>query len=376
MRRHGKATLPLHGGSAPPWLFDRMVDLSGAIATVIIDEFGQAELLRRLSDPYWFQAFGCLLGFDWHSSGVTTTTMGALKVALEPTEHGILVAGGKGATSRRTPVELRESPFDLASVTREDLVRSSKLSASVDAACVQDRYELYHHTMVTTQDGDWCVVQQGMDGETARRYHWADEDVDSFVEAPQTAICTQRKRETVLDLTAPGSDEIRDISVDLASEPPARLKRYLEPSQTTLASFGIPDPYGPHLDTEYHLPDRHDITTADLSDRAIAQLEHAYERQVDGYEELVETDGIGRGSLRALALIGELLYDAEAARDDPAKFSYAHGGKDGIPYPVNRDRYDRSTSFLTEMLEGAEVDQETKQTALDRLHAATESITG
>ncbi|MFB6294744.1 MAG: DUF763 domain-containing protein, partial [Candidatus Nanohaloarchaea archaeon] len=173
MPKSGAATLPLHGGSAPRWLFDRMEELGGAIAEVIIEEYGREELLKRLSDPYWFQAFGCVLGFDWHSSGLTTTTMGALKEALDPEEHGVAVLGGKGGMSRKTPDELEqlETVYNLRSRTVERLQRSSRLSAAVDNACVQDAYTLYHHTFVVAEGGAWAVVQQGMGDEAARRYH-------------------------------------------------------------------------------------------------------------------------------------------------------------------------------------------------------------
>jgi hypothetical protein len=353
MERGGRATLPLHSGSAPRWLFDRMVDLGGAIAELIVRDHGRSALVCRLADPYWFQAFGCVLGFDWHSSGVTTTTMGALKEALDPAEHGVCIVGGKGATSRQTPDEIADAPLGLSGRRRSSLQRTSRLSAAVDHSCLQDRYELYHHTMVVTEDGDWCVVQQGMGEATARRYHWCADDVDRFVADPRSAICAQDRRSAVLDLSAAASDETRAVSLDLVRDDPARLKRYLEPpDQRSLAAFGggapaigaTAEPDGPHL----RMPMQHEVQPAD-------------------YEELVETDGIGAKSLRALALIAELVHDAESAREDPAKYAYAHGGKDGTPTPVDRGRYDRSIAEMRAVLEGAEIDGETKQSALDRL---------
>jgi hypothetical protein len=372
MERGGRATLPLHSGSAPRRLFDRMVDLGGAIAELIVRDHGRSALVRRLADPYWFQAFGCVLGFDWHSSGVTTTTMGALKEALDPADLGVCVVGGKGATSRRTPDELDEAPLGLSGQRRETLQRTSRLSAAVDHACLQDGYELYHHAMVVTEDGDWCVVQQGMGETTARRYHWCADDVDRFVSDPRSAICAQDRRSTVLDLSASASDETRAVSLDLVRDDPSRLKRYIEPAdQRSLAAFGggVPaigaaaEPDGPHL----RLPMRHELTLDDLTERSVEQLQRAYEVQPSDYEELVETEGVGAKSLRALALIAELVHDAESAREDPAKYAYAHGGKDGTPAPVDRGRYDRSIAEMRAVLEGAEVDGETKQSALDRL---------
>ncbi len=382
MSKRGTATLPLHGGHAPRWLFDRMVELSGAIAEVVIDEYGRAELLRRLADPYWFQAFGCVLGFDWHSSGVTTTTMGALKEALDPADCGVAVVGGKGATSRRTPDELAVADLRLSGGDRTGLQETSRLAATVDNACLQDSYTLYHHTMAVTEDGDWCVVQQGMNDATARRYHWLSESVDEFVVEPQEAIAAQQRRDSVLDLTAADSDETRDTAVDLVRDDPARLKRHLHGSgQRSLADFGggraesgaeaagPADGDPPHL----RMPDHHQLRLSDLSERAIDNLQAAYERQPADFEELVQVEGVGPGSLRALALIAELVYDADAARDDPAKYAYAHGGKDGTPHPVKRERYDQSIEEVRASLEGAEVDGDTKQTALERLGELEES---
>ena len=366
MGRRGTATLPLHGGSAPRWLFDRMVDLGGAISGVIVEEYGRDELLRRLADPYWFQAFGCVLGFDWHSSGLTTTTMGALKEALDPQEHGVFVAGGKGSTSRQTPTEIDEAPIGLSGGLRRSLKRHSRLSAKVDNACVQDTYTIYHHTMVVTEDGDWTVVQQGMDGSTARRYHWLSDDVDEFVVEPQAAIASQERKTDVLDMTAVGSAEARDVSVDLVQDNPAHLKRYLEPGQRSLADFGgvtAHDRAVPDLE----MPAHHELRLSDLSERTIDQLQRAYEYQPDDYQELVELDGIGQGSLRALSMIAELVHDAETSREDPAKYSYAHGGKDGTPYPVKRERYDRSIDFMQLVLDQAELDRGDARSARSRL---------
>lgn len=371
MPRRGTATLPLHEGSAPRWLFERMVDLGGAIATVVVDEFGPSELLRRLADPYWFQAFGCVLGFDWHSSGVTTTTMGALKEALDPDRHGLTVAGGKGAVSRRTPDELGRNPLGLPRGRTDELVRSSRLSATVDNACLQDSFALYHHTMAVAEDGSWCVVQQGMNDDTARRYHWLEGVHDDPIVEPHAAICAQRYAPSVLDLTAERSAEVRAASVDLVQDDGDRLGRLALPeSQRTLGEFGPGDESVPRS-PELRMPRHHELGRDDLSKRALDQLEAAYEVQPESYEELVDFEGIGPASLRALALVAELVYDARSSRDDPAKYAYAHGGKDGTPRPIDRRQYDRSIGFLEEMLEGAEADRETKRTALRRLDRLT-----
>jgi hypothetical protein len=352
-----------------------MVDLGEAISEAIVEEFGQAELLSRLSDPYWFQALGCVLGFDWHSSGVTTTTMGALKEALSAQDHGVAIVGGKGKTSRKTPDEIDAAALDLAPSTRAALKRASRKSAAVDNGCVQDSYTIYHHTMAVTESGEWCVVQQGMGDATARRYHWLSDGVDSFVEEPQAAICSQDRSAEALDLTAEESADTRDISVDLVQDDPAHLKRELR-GQRSLADFGggaSDDASGGAGlsgltdDPDLRMPAHHELRDSDLSERALDQLERAYEYQPEDYEELVELDGVGPGSLRALALVVELVYDAESSRDDPAKYAYAHGGKDGTPQPVDRERYDRSIDYMRSMLESAEIDRETEQSSLKRL---------
>jgi len=375
MARRSSADLPLHSGSAPSWLFDRMVELAEVISEAVVEEYGQDELVRRLSDPYWFQALGCVLGFDWHSSGVTTTTMGALKEALDGHEHGVTVVGGKGATSLKTPDEIDASSVDLSTGTREELKRTSRMSAAVDNGCVQDSYDIYHHTMAVAETGEWCVVQQGMGDDMARRYHWLSDGVDSFVEEPQAAICSDEKRADPLDLTADASDEIREISVDLVQDDPAHLKRELQ-GQRSLGDFTGGGPTSDATgglreklaaDPDLTMPSHHELSKADLSMDAVDQLQRAYEVQPGDYEELVDLEGVGPGSLRALALVGELVYDAESSREDPAKYAYAHGGKDGTPQPVDRERYDQSIEYLRSMLEGAEVDRETKQQSLQRL---------
>lgn len=251
----------------------------------------------------------------------------------------------------------------------------------VDNGCVQDSYTLYHHTMAISESGTWCVVQQGMSESMARRYHWLSDDVESFVEEPQAAICTQKRQPNPLDLTAEASTETRAVSVDLVQDNPAHLKRELQ-GQRSLADFGVgtPDSNATEAanggasdqvtlrsDSDLTMPGHHELRQADLSEKALDQLQHAYEYQPSDYEELVELDGIGPGSLRALALIAELVYDAESSREDPAKYAYTHGGKDGTPHPVERERYDQSVEYMRSMLEGAKIDRETKQQSLKRL---------
>lgn len=357
------ATLPLHSGSAPRWLFDRMVDLGQAIAELIIDEHGPDTFLERLADPYWFQALGCTLGFDWHSSGLTTTTMGALKAGLDPSEHGIAIAGGKGATSRQTPTEIEQTNQTLRlGTTVDDLQFASRMSAKVDNACIHDGYTLYHHTMAFTESGNWCVVQQGMDDHYARRYHWLAADFTDFIHQPHTAICAMQRHEAVLDLTAPNSAETRQTSLDLINDNPTHLKQYItDPSQQTLQEYGSDS-------SELTMPTRHQLSLHELSDRSLDQLHRAYEIQPQDYEELVGIQGIGPASIRALALIAELVYGAESSWDDPAKYAYAHGGKDGTPYPVRRDEYDTSIEAVRSAVLEANLKKSERREALQRLN--------
>ncbi len=358
MRRTGIAELPLHHGRAPPWLFKRMVKLSRAIADYIVYEYGEAELIRRLASPAWFQALACALGFDWHSSGTTTTTTGALKLAISPEEHGIAVAGGKGRASRRAPEEIGElaEVLGLSPPREEELIRASRLSAKVDNACVQDGYTLYHHAFFFTSRGEWCVVQQGMRERYARRYHWLSEGVESFTREPHAGIASERREEGVLNLVAREGEEVRKTSVDLVKDNPLKLRRYLG-GQLTLD----------HAVQELALPARHELRRVDISEQGWRALMRAHELQPASYEELVALRGLGAKTLRALALLSELLFGAECSWRDPAKYAFAHGGKDGIPYPVDREAYDRSISLLREALEEAKLGKREKYRAIARL---------
>lgn len=360
--------MPLHGGKCPKWLFKRMRKLVKAISEVIIYEYGQDELLNRLSNPYFFQSLGCTVGFDWHSSGLTTTLTGALKESLDPEEHGIQVAGGKGKSSTKAPEEIKQSPFNLKTKNLDLLEKSSRLSGKVDNNCVQDDYNLYHHVFIFTEKGNWSVIQQGLNPENkyARRYHWISDKIDvskenSYVKEPQNAICTQQKQDEVLDLTSSASDQTRQISLDLVKDDPSHLKKYFAPKgQKTLMNYTQDK-------VELKMPPHHDIKSPDISDRALNNLKKAYEIQPENYQELVGVKGIGPKSLRALALISELVYGSESSWEDPADYSYAHGGKDGIPYPVDRKTYKKSVNNLQTALKKAELGKKDKLKAIKRL---------
>ncbi len=364
MRRTGTAELPLHGGRAPKWLFPRMVGLSKGIVDAIVLEQGPDEVVRRVSDPHWFQAFCCVVGFDWHSSGTTTTGTGALKEAIDPERHGLLVAGGKGRTSRKAPAELSRAGdlLGLADSKVEGLHRASRLSAKVDNSCIQDGYQLYHHAVFVSEAGNWSVVQQGMGEGLARRYHWLSQGLESFVEEPHAGIACDRPTEGTLDMTAQISAEARRVSVDLAREGPDRLRRLVGQSQSTLADFiGDPAP------SVISMPRHHEVKDMDLSRQGWDAIRHAYELQVDNYEDLVSLRGMGPKSIRALALVADVVYGAPSSWKDPVKYSFAHGGKDGHPYPVDRRTYDRSIEALRDAVEAARIGQRERLGALRRL---------
>ena len=358
MRRSGAIEMRLHGGKAPAWLFHRMRRLAREIGLIVIEEYGRDELLRRLSDPYWFQAFGCVLGFDWHSSGLTTTTCGALKEALNPLakETGLFIAGGKGKTSRRTPEEI-ERFGETAGISAEGLVYASRMSAKVDSSAVQDGYQLYHHTFIFTEDSRWTVIQQGMNDTNhyARRYHWLSlgdggdgaHGLD-FVNEPHAAVCADTAA-TTLNMVASESAETRDVCAELAKETPEKLTRELE----RLVE---------------RLPGRHHITAADINPKRLRSIFlKTYERQPEDFETLLGQPGVGAKTIRALTLISELVHGTNPSWRDPARFSFAHGGKDGHPYPVNREVYERSIDHLRKALKQVKVGNLERLEAFKRL---------
>ena len=353
--RTGSAHLPLHGGACPRWLFPRMVALSREITRYVVEEYGPAAMLERLSDPHWFQALGCVLGFDWHSSGVTTTVTGALKQALKGTERdlGIYVAGGKGRTSRQTPDDIAQH-VERGGLCLDAgrLIYASRLSAKVDNTAVQDGYQLYHHCFFFTAQGEWAVVQQGMNetNRYARRYHWLSRTMPSFVNEPHAAVCAQSRGGLLLNMVAQESEQARAVTTALAGERPDRLAAELRKMQTL------------------SLPRHHQVLVADLNpDRLQRLFARSYQQQPQDFEQLLGVSGIGPKSLRALALIAELAHGVPSSRRDPARFSFAHGGKDGYPYPVDRENYDRSIAILRGALAKARVGQRERLEALRRL---------
>jgi hypothetical protein len=349
----GSVDLPLHPGKCPRWLFERMRPLTKCIATIVIDNYGTKEFLTRLSDPMFFQALSCAIGFDWHSSGTTTTTCGALKEALA--DSGCVAAtGGKGKSSRKAPeeIDLNAGRFGLDA---ESLKKASFLAAKVDGTCIQSGHSLYHHSFLFDEYGNWAVIQQGMSNatRTARRYHWFN--ASEFVNDPPDKIAGIPQPET-LNLVSGESEEMRNVSVDIVRDNPARLRKYVD-GQTILGDGA------PH----FILPERHEILDCDLTKKDWTVLNDAYELQPDNYQELVCLKGMGKKKLRALALLSKLIYGTELDWKDPVKYSFAHGGKDGIPFPVQRADYDHSIAFLKEVIE--ETKDGEKERALRRLSA-------
>lgn len=364
VQRVGTAELPLHPGYAPPWLYRRMVSLAEGIAMTLVDEYGRPAFLRRLSDPFWFQSLACVLGYDWHSSGTTTVTTAALREALDRRDLGVRSAGGKGRASRRTPAEIATKGAELGLTTQriEGLQRTSRLAAKVDTAAVQDGYDLYHHAFVFTEDGEWAVVQQGMSDATgyARRYHWLGEDVRSGVEEPHAAIVGSRER-AALDLTAGGSREARRVSLDLAREQPNHLRSLFvsaaREGQSTL------DRWSGGEGLHFRLPANVNWET----------LRAAYEVQPAGYEDLLLVRGMGPATVRALALIADLIYGAPSSWRDPVKYSFAVGGKDGVPFPVDREAMDACIGILREGVQASAAETADKRLAFRRLAALASS---
>jgi hypothetical protein len=350
--RVGLAVLPLHSGRAPAWLFGRMVGLAREILGHVVADYGPGEVLERLSDPFWFQAFGCVLGFDWHSSGVTTTTCGAIKEAVRGLEDdfGFVVAGGKGAASRKTPFEI-ERACERLGQDPAVLVKASRLSAKVDNTAVQDGHQLYHHCFLFTPRGSWCVIQQGMSDatRTARRYHWLGDRVTSFVEEPHAAVCADARAPT-LNLVALESDRARLATTAVATRRPAETLADLEKLPQLV------------------MPGRHAVGAADIDPKRLHKTLHkTYERAPAEFAELLGIEGVGPKSLRALALVAELIHGARASTRDPARFAFAHGGKDGTPFPVDRATYDRTIELLRGALGRAKVDHSDRAGALKRL---------
>ena len=329
-----------------------MSRLGGAIAESIIQQYGRSMFLSKLSDPFWFQALGCVLGMDWHSSGITTSVIGALKGAVNrrSAELGIYICGGRGKHSLQTPAELMRIA-DATGLNGNDLVRSSRLTAKVDNTAIQDGYQLYLHAFVLSADGEWAVVQQGMNAEAkmARRYHWHSPAVCSFTEEPHTFIYG-KKQGPVLDLTNRGAAAARLGILQICREAPDRMIREIR---------------------QLNMPSHHDVRAKDVQLKRLgAVLALAHEQQVHQLDSLLLLPGLGPRTLQSLALVSEVIHGTPSRFDDPARFSFAHGGKDGHPFPVPVKVYDASIQVLENAVQQARLGNSEKTAALKNLSVA------
>ena len=427
-RNSGHADLPLHVGTVPRWLADRMMVMGTLITESLVENFGVDEVLVRLSDPLWFQSFGAVMGMDWHSSGITTSVLYALKRGLNPRaeELGLYVCGGRGKYSRMTPDELL-TIADKTGLDGDTLVRNSKLVAKVDNNAVQDGFQLYQHNFILSKTGSWTVVQQGMnvDQKKARRYHWSSEDLRSFVEQPHTGVVGENRGQ-ILNLTDTKADSARTSILEMSRENPDRMIHEItqigqpanqmillqngkvggeslplasagEPSSATPSSGGnqivncdprnapAPKPEQgllfPELETSstqsrnYHAPFHHEVLEQDVDLKRLGGvLATAYQSQPQDFESLLLTPGLGPRTLQSLALVSEVIYGTPTRFTDPARFSFAHGGKDGHPFPVPLKIYDESIRILRESIEKSKLGYKDKSDCIRRLHTTALAI--
>lgn len=402
MKRTGHADLPLHSGTVPKWLADRMRDLGTLIIESLVLNYGKDEVLLRLSDPLWFQSLGAVLGMDWHSSGITTSVMYALKRGLNPRAHelGICVCGGRGKYSRKTPDELLFLS-NAAGLNGDELIRASKLCAKVDNTALQDGFQLYQHNFIVTNTGNWAVVQQGMNGQTrtARRYHWCSLDLQSFVNEPHAAVVGENAG-TILNLTDVNAADTRSSILTIAGERPDKviaeaakifedkgLVKSFSASTDQLELFSgndSPEITAGHGDSRVLkssnyktlvMPAHHEVLPEDVDLKRLgAVLATAYGNQSENFEDLLLTQGLGPRTLQALTLVSEVIYGTPSRFNDPARFSFAHGGKDGHPFPVPLNVYDESIEVLGDCIEKSKLGYNEKSDCLRRLHQTALNI--
>jgi hypothetical protein len=349
MKRSGSADLPLHYGYVPKWLAERMAKLGLAITESIISEYGKQEFLSRLSDPFWFQSLGAVMGMDWHSSGITTSVLGALKRSINPhsKELGIFICGGKGKFSRNAPSELL-SVAEQTGLNGNDLVRYSKLSAKVDNTAVQDGFQLYTHNFILSDKGEWTVIQQGMkpDDKTARRYHWHSENIRSFVEEPHTAVCGINQGQ-ILNLTAADAKPTKEGLMLIAGEKPELMMQEIQ---------------------QLIMPGHHEVRAGDVDLKRLGTvLWLAHDRQPKNFEELLLLEGVGPRTIQSLTLVSEVIHGTPSRFKDPARFAFAHGGKDGHPFPVPVKVYDETIHTLQTAIHKSKLGQTDKQQAIKSL---------
>jgi hypothetical protein len=355
MKRSGSADLPLHYGYVPQWLAERMAKLGLAVVETIVMDYGKDEVLRRLSDPFWFQSLGAVMGMDWHSSGITTSVMGALKKSINPhsRELGIYICGGKGKHSKQTPAELLKVS-ETTGLDGNYLVKCSKLSAKVDNTAIQDGFQLYTHNFILSDTGKWAVVQQGMSdaSSTARRYHWHSEQLSSFVDDPHTFIYGKNNG-YILNMTDKEADGSRNGVMQIAAENPGIMIREI---------------------SKLVMPNHHEVYAKDVDLKRLgAVLWLAHEKQPKDFEDLLLLKGLGPRTLQSLALVSEVIHGTSSRFKDPARFSFAHGGKDGAPFPVPTKVYDETLSTLQTAIQRAKMGNNDKNEAIKRLSQIAEN---
>jgi hypothetical protein len=349
MKRSGSADLPLHGGHVPPWLAERMAKLGLAIVETIAMEFSTAAVISKLANPFWFQSFGAVMGMDWHSSGITTSVLGALKRSVNPhaKELGIYICGGKGRHSMKTPEELI-AVGNRTGLNGIELAGLSRLTAKVDNTAIQDGFQLYQHNFIVNTWGDWCVIQQGMNNKNslARRYHWHSENLQSFINEPHTFICGENQGK-ILNLTAGDAAETREKSLLILNEHPDRMLKELN-----------------HL----VMPNHHDVRMKNVNMKRLgAMLWLAHENKPEDFEQLLMLKGMGPRTVQSLALVSEVIYGTPTRFDDPARFSFAHGGKDGHPFPVPVDVFDETIKTLQTAIQRAKIGNSDKLQSIQKL---------
>ena len=383
--QRGIATFTLDTGTCPKWLFHRMVKLGREMIRVLIEEYGPDDFIRRIADPVWFQSLGTVLAFDWNASGLTTILTAALKEAIRGREKelGIFICGGKGKTSRKTPEEISSwgDKLGLPDECVDNLVYNSRMSAKVDNSLVQDGYQIYHHSLLFSKNSSWAVVQQGMKtaDASARRYHWFSENIQDLVCEPHTGIVAPVKQQRLLNLTARDSENTRQLSVEFASSGYRSLMKDIEilrKHSSNLSKMVSMKHQGEQLtllkleDTEFKW---HPVVNEDFSKSRYLEkiLQLVCDIQPENYEKLLAIQGVGAKTVRSLALVGEVIYGANPSYEDPARYSFAHGGKDATPYPVDRETYDKTIAILKDAVVRSRISPYEKDRAIGRLTGST-----
>ncbi len=384
--KKGVATMPLDYGKVPAWLFERMRYLAKYMTIAIVEEYEPDEFIKRLGDPVWFQCLSCVIGMDWNSSGTTTITTGALKDGLRGLEKdlGIFIAGGKGKTSRKTPDEITNwgERLNLPAAKTQSLVYNSKMAAKVDSALIQDGFQIYHHSFFFSRKGAWTVVQQGMNiqNQTARRYHWHSKNIKDLVCEPHTGIISDSRQKTALNLTAKESEKARDVSAELVAAgyysliKDIQLLRKHSSELHKMLTFKINTPHDKsalvkllkleNIEFIHHPVELEDFSKSKYLEKILWKV---CDEQPENYEKLLAIQGVGPKTMRALALVSEIIYGARPSYEDPARYSFAHGGKDATPYPIDKKTYDQTIAIMKNAVQKAKLPFSEKKRIISRI---------